>query len=168
MRILFRSSQLPFRRGRDCRNLAAGMGAITSPGRLRRAGFDDIHFIDAMTEGLSDEQLAERMRAASTRCGRHDCDHAEHLCRPNVCWKLQHSPFRGAVRVTVWRHPCDLHVQAGAGAKPPISTVDRARRRARRFSRSNCSLRLLEDPLGPGRPTAWAIRGLGLSAMAIA
>ena len=32
-------------------------------GPLRRAGFDDIHFIDAMTEGLSDEQLAERMRA---------------------------------------------------------------------------------------------------------
>lgn len=33
-------------------------------GPLKRAGFTDITFIDAMTEGLSDEELAERMRAA--------------------------------------------------------------------------------------------------------
>jgi radical SAM superfamily enzyme YgiQ (UPF0313 family) len=32
-------------------------------GPLRRAGFNDITFIDAMTEGLSDEELAERMAA---------------------------------------------------------------------------------------------------------
>lgn len=31
-------------------------------GPLRHAGFDDITFIDAMTEGLSDEELADRMR----------------------------------------------------------------------------------------------------------
>ncbi|MBY0344632.1 MAG: cobalamin B12-binding domain-containing protein, partial [Sphingomonadales bacterium] len=30
-------------------------------GPLRRAGFDDITFIDAMTEGVSDEELARRM-----------------------------------------------------------------------------------------------------------
>jgi len=32
-------------------------------GPLKRAGFDDIHFIDAMTEGVSDEELAMRMAA---------------------------------------------------------------------------------------------------------
>lgn len=30
-------------------------------GHLRRAGFDDIHFIDAMTEDVSDTDLARRM-----------------------------------------------------------------------------------------------------------
>ena len=30
-------------------------------GHLRQAGFDDIHFIDAMTDNVSDEALAERM-----------------------------------------------------------------------------------------------------------
>lgn len=30
-------------------------------GHLRQAGFDDIHFIDAMTEGVDDEALAQRM-----------------------------------------------------------------------------------------------------------
>lgn len=32
-------------------------------GHLRQAGFDDIHFIDAMTEGVEDEDLAEQIAA---------------------------------------------------------------------------------------------------------
>ncbi|MEM7570955.1 MAG: magnesium-protoporphyrin IX monomethyl ester anaerobic oxidative cyclase, partial [Pseudomonadota bacterium] len=32
-------------------------------GHLRGAGFDDIHFIDAMTENVSEEELAEKMKA---------------------------------------------------------------------------------------------------------
>jgi len=37
----------------------AWVAYLTGP--LRRAGFDDITFIDAMTEGLSDDQLRQRM-----------------------------------------------------------------------------------------------------------
>ena len=32
-------------------------------GHLRQSGFDDIHFIDAMTDGLSDADLAQKMEA---------------------------------------------------------------------------------------------------------
>ena len=39
----------------------AWVAYLTGP--LRRAGFDDIHFIDAMTEGVSDDDLAARMAA---------------------------------------------------------------------------------------------------------
>ena len=32
-------------------------------GHLRQAGFDDIHFIDAMTDGITDAELAQQMEA---------------------------------------------------------------------------------------------------------
>lgn len=41
-------------------------------GALRRAGFTDISFVDAMTEGLDEAALAERIAGHH----RHDCDHA--------------------------------------------------------------------------------------------
>ena len=41
-------------------------------GSLRRAGFDDIHFIDAMTHHIDDEALAARLGALPLAAAVHD------------------------------------------------------------------------------------------------
>ena len=49
-------------------------------GSLKRAGYDDVHFIDAMTNDLEDQTLAEKLRDLKTRrCGLHS-HHTIHLC----------------------------------------------------------------------------------------
>lgn len=54
------SSELPVRGRGNCRHVAARLGRYLS-GPLKRAGFTDITFIDAMTEEIDDDELACRM-----------------------------------------------------------------------------------------------------------
>jgi len=54
-----RSPKLPLRRRRDRRHLAPAWVAYLT-GHLYQAGFDDIHFIDAMTDDVSDADLAKK------------------------------------------------------------------------------------------------------------
>jgi anaerobic magnesium-protoporphyrin IX monomethyl ester cyclase len=48
-------------------------------GHLKDAGFTDIHFIDAMTNDLSDEDLGPGCARSQARRGWHDRDHAVDL-----------------------------------------------------------------------------------------
>ncbi len=53
-------SELPFRRGGDRGLLAAGLGGYLA-GALKANGFPDVHFIDAMTADVSEDELRRRI-----------------------------------------------------------------------------------------------------------
>lgn len=77
-------------------------------GSLRRAGFDDIDFIDAMTNNITDVDLGVQIAALAPDVVGGDRDHPVNLSGRTGA---AHRPATGAPRAAgAGRHPCDIHV----------------------------------------------------------
>ena len=82
-------------------------------GALKQAGFNDIRFVDAMTNYISDAELAQIIQESSTGCGDGDGNYADDLPISNHPENREGYVSRRGNGDG--RHSPHLHVPGGAG-----------------------------------------------------
>ena len=88
-------------------------------GALKQAGFNDIRFVDAMTNYISDAELAQIIQDHQPGCGDGDGNYAdEGLTNLKPPLKIAKAMCPDVVTVD-GRHSPHLHVPGGAGGKLP-------------------------------------------------